>query len=190
MMEAETVDYRRVWHRQDPDATNDAIAMWKREGVLSADTPPERRAEEMVIAIYAGDEIAGCLTADIQVLPRMREKFAFCRSFIAPAWRGKRLTDRLMIDGHDELCRWSKAHPARNSRDARRSMKTGYSATIRSNLRVSVLSATRRRVGNCAYYGSIITSWGRQAKVKTRSYKCRNRSRPSYAREDGRARRD
>lgn len=111
MAEAETVDYRRVWHRQDRSAMNDAIAMWKREGILPADTSPERRAEEMVIAIYAGDEIAGCLTADIQILPRMREKFAFCRSFIAPAWRGKRLTDRLMIDGHEELCRWSKAHP-------------------------------------------------------------------------------
>lgn len=106
-----TFDYRRVWQRHDRRVMDDAIEMWAREGVLPGDVPPERRAEELVIAIYAGDEIAGCLTADIHILPRFHERFAFCRSFVAPAWRGRRLTDRLMIDGHEELGRWSQAHP-------------------------------------------------------------------------------
>ena len=104
------LDYRRVWRRQNCSVMDDAIAMWRREGVLPPDVTPEERAEELVIAIYDGAEIAGCLTADIHVLPRLREKFAFCRSFVAPGWRGRRLTDRLMMDGYDELGRWSLAH--------------------------------------------------------------------------------
>ena len=109
--ELETISYLRVWRRRDRRVAQDAVAMWTRAGVLPRGVSPEARAEELVIAIYDGETMAGCLTADIQVLPRLREKFAFCRSFIAPAWRGRRLTDRLMIDGHDELGRWSKEHP-------------------------------------------------------------------------------
>ena len=109
--ELETISYRRVWRQHDRRVTEDAVAMWKRAGVLPGDVSPEERAEELVIAIYDGETMAGCLTAGIRVLPRLREKFAFCRSFISLAYRGKRLTDRLMIDGHDELGRWSEAHP-------------------------------------------------------------------------------
>ncbi|PKP68426.1 MAG: hypothetical protein CVT83_05440 [Alphaproteobacteria bacterium HGW-Alphaproteobacteria-5] len=108
---SETIDYRRVWRRHGERVMQDAVAMWKSAGVLPGGVSPEARAEELVIAIYDGETMAGCLTADIHVLPRLREKFAFCRSFISPAWRGRRLTDRLMIDGHDELGHWSKAHP-------------------------------------------------------------------------------
>jgi hypothetical protein len=109
--ELETIDYLRVWRRRDERVAQDVVAMWKRAGVLPGDVSPEERAEELVIAIYDGETMAGCLTAGIRVLPRLREKFAFCRSFISPAYRGRRLTDRLMIDGHDELGLWSKAHP-------------------------------------------------------------------------------
>lgn len=105
------LDYRRVWRRADRRVMEDVIAMWGCENILPAGIAPEERAMEIVIAIYDGDEIAGCLTADIHVLPRLRAKFAFCRSFIVPAWRGRRLTDRLMIDGHDELRQWAEAHP-------------------------------------------------------------------------------
>lgn len=109
--ELETIGYFRVWRRHDERVARDAVAMWKRAGVLPGNVNAEERAEELVVAIYDGETMAGCLTANIHVLPRLREKFAFCRSFISPAYRGRRLTDRLMIDGHDELGRWSKAHP-------------------------------------------------------------------------------
>lgn len=110
-MTAPELNYRRVWRREVRHVMEDAVAMWKREGILPGNVNPEDRARELAIAIYDGGEIAGCLTADIHVLPRLRAKFAFCRSFIAPAWRGRRLTDRLMVDGHDELRRWAEAHP-------------------------------------------------------------------------------
>lgn len=105
------IEYRPVWRRDDERVMRDAVEMWQAEGVLPAGVDPAERARELVIAIYDGETLAGCLTADFHPLRELKEKFAFARSFIRPAWRGARLTDRLMIDGHAELGRWAAAHP-------------------------------------------------------------------------------
>ncbi|MAB15128.1 hypothetical protein [Parvibaculum sp.] len=89
----------------------DAMEMWQAEGALPEGVDPAERARELVIAIYDGEMLAGCLTADFHPMRELEEKFAFARSFIRPAWRGARLTDRLMIDGHAELGRWAAANP-------------------------------------------------------------------------------
>ena len=103
--------YRPVWRRDDERVMRDAMEMWQAEGILPEGVDPAARARELVIAIYDGETLAGCLTAEVHPLRELGEKFAFARSFIRPAWRGARLTDRLMIDGHAELGRWAAAHP-------------------------------------------------------------------------------
>lgn len=100
-----------VWRRDNERVMRDAMEMWQAEGALPEGVDPAERARELVIAIYDGETLAGCLTADFHPMRELEEKFAFARSFIRPAWRGARLTDRLMIDGHAELGRWATAHP-------------------------------------------------------------------------------
>ena len=105
------IRYQPVWRRDDERVMRDAAEMWRAEGVLPQGVDPEERARELVIAIYDGDALAGCLTAAIHPFRELGENFAFARSFIRPAWRRARLTDRLMIDGHAELGRWAAEHP-------------------------------------------------------------------------------
>lgn len=105
------IEYLPVWRRDDERVMRDAVEMWQAEGALPVGVDPAERARELVIAIYDGETLAGCLTADFHPLRELGEKFAFARSFIRPAWRGARLTDRLMVDGHAELGRWAALHP-------------------------------------------------------------------------------
>lgn len=105
------IRYLPVWRRDDEGVMRDAVEMWRAEGVLPKGVDPAERAKELVIAIYDGETLAGCLTASIHPFRELGENFAFARSFIRPAWRRARLTDRLMIDGHAELGRWAATHP-------------------------------------------------------------------------------
>lgn len=107
----DNVRYLRVWPCADDRVMSDAAAMWEREGALPDGASSLERGRELVIALYDGAAMIGCLTAELAVLPRLRARFAFCRSFIAPPYRRMRLTDRLMIDGHDALGNWAQAHP-------------------------------------------------------------------------------
>ncbi|PKP71783.1 MAG: hypothetical protein CVT83_02740 [Alphaproteobacteria bacterium HGW-Alphaproteobacteria-5] len=107
----DNVRYLRVWPCADDRVMSDAASMWEREGALPDGASLQERGRELVIALYDGTAMIGCLTAELAVLPRLQARFAFCRSFIAPPYRRMRLTDRLMIDGHDELGNWARGHP-------------------------------------------------------------------------------
>ena len=87
------------------------MAMWQEAGALPQDVDPRDRARELVVVLYDGETLAGCITANIWEFAGLGEKFAFSRSFVRGPYRRARLTDRLAIEAHATLGKWASVHP-------------------------------------------------------------------------------
>jgi len=72
---------------------------------------PEARADELAVAAYAGDELAGVCTVVIRTLAALRARFAMMRTLVAPAYRDRRISRDLCIQAFEALEKWSLDNP-------------------------------------------------------------------------------
>jgi hypothetical protein len=105
------VEFRPAWKRADPRIEQDAIAFWNRLGILPGGVAPEQRAKELVLVAYKGDGIVGLITADVGILPQVREKLAMLRGAVDPDYRRTHVGFAMLLGARKLLEGWSAEHP-------------------------------------------------------------------------------
>lgn len=105
------VDMRIAWRRDDPDIERDAIDFWRRLGNLRADTTPEERAKEVVLAAYHEGRMVGITTAEVGILPQVRCRLAMLRGSVDPAYRRTGIGLAMYPRALDALEEWASANP-------------------------------------------------------------------------------
>lgn len=103
--------YRTAWRRSDQVLRAKAKALWRELGILPPGADPEERADQLCVAAFDGEQLAGVCTAVIDTLPQVRQKIALLRMLVAPAWRDRRISRQLTNAAYDVLERWSLDHP-------------------------------------------------------------------------------
>ena len=104
-------DVRVAWRRDDARIKADAIAMWRRSGLLPDDVSAEQRAEQLVAAAYRGVRLASVATAVIEPIKFLRNRFFVLRSMTAPEFRRSHAQVALALPVAATLEQWALAHP-------------------------------------------------------------------------------
>jgi hypothetical protein len=105
------VEFRTAWRRDDPQIEADAIAFWQRMGILPADATPERRAKELVLAVYANGVIVAVVTGELGLFPQVRARLAMLRGAVDPALRRSYVGFAMMLKAREILEAWSARNP-------------------------------------------------------------------------------
>jgi hypothetical protein len=105
------IEIRAAWRRDDPEIEADAIAFWKRLGLLPPDTSPEVRAKELIAAAYRGGRLIAVSTATIEWFDHLRARFAVLRGATDPEHRRGRAQLALAVPSRELLERWALDHP-------------------------------------------------------------------------------
>lgn len=105
------IDLRPAWRRADPDIERDAIAFWKRLGILPKGVRPEERAAELVAVAYRDDRLVGVATAAVARIDALRGRFAMLRAAVDTEHRRDRIALDLAILARELIEIWSREHP-------------------------------------------------------------------------------
>jgi hypothetical protein len=108
---ATDLDLRPAWRRDDAAIEGDAIAFWRRLGILPANVAPEGRARELVAAAYRDGELIGVTTATLDRIESLRARFALVRAAVDPGHRRTHAAIALLVYTRDLLERWAAEHP-------------------------------------------------------------------------------
>ena len=105
------IEWRTAWLKKDPTIEADAKALWRRLSVLPGGVDPDLRAEELVSAAYAGDQLAAVSTAFVRPLEFLRQRFAMFRCVVAPEFRRHSVARKIAGHSRGVLEQWSYDHP-------------------------------------------------------------------------------
>ncbi|MBI1260337.1 MAG: hypothetical protein GC184_01295 [Rhizobiales bacterium] len=105
------VDIRIAWKKADPDIMADARDLWRRLSVLPETGDVDFRADEIVVAAYVGDRLAGVATAFVRELEFLRHKFFMLRGLVSPDFRQHQLARLMLAHSYGVLKQWSMDHP-------------------------------------------------------------------------------
>ena len=83
------ITFRAAWRRNDPEIVRDAKACWHRLGVMMSpeEFGGERTRSELCGVAYADGKLIAVSSALPYLYPRLRARFAFYRSMVAPEFR-------------------------------------------------------------------------------------------------------
>jgi hypothetical protein len=105
---ASAVDVRPAWRLADPQMESDAIAFWRRLGLLRGEVTPEARAKELCTIFYVEGRVAAVSTATLDEMPFIRARLAMLRVAVDPDYRRLHLAVKAMQAGRDFFERWSQ----------------------------------------------------------------------------------
>lgn len=88
------ITFRTAWVKSDPELMRDAKLFWFNIGVLSADQI-EGRARELCALAYADGQVAAVSTVHVLDFPRLRSRFFYYRTTVAPDLRRQRVAHPL-----------------------------------------------------------------------------------------------
>jgi hypothetical protein len=108
---ADDIDLRPAWRRHDEAIERDAVAFWRRLGILPSGVAPEDRAKELVAAAYRDGALIGVSTATLNRIESLRGRFAVIRAATDPAHRRTHVAIALAVASRELLERWAEAHP-------------------------------------------------------------------------------
>jgi hypothetical protein len=106
--DASAVEVRPAWGLNDPKLESDAIAFWRRHGLLTDDVSPEARAKELCNVFYVGGTVAALSTATLDEMPSLKARLAMLRVAVDPDFRRRELAVKAMQAGIDLFERWSR----------------------------------------------------------------------------------
>jgi hypothetical protein len=106
-----SVVVRDAWRRDDPDLERDAIAFWRRLGILPPGTTPEARAKELCCLIYLDGEVGAVGTATLELVRMVRARMGMVRVAVGATQREQGLAIRIVNESKAVLERWSIEHP-------------------------------------------------------------------------------
>lgn len=104
-------DIRPAWRRGDAAIEADAIAFWRRLGILPPYVPPEERARELVAAAYKDGRVVAVSTASLVRLEQVRARLAMLRGAVDPDHRRSHLGFALLLFTRELIERWSMDNP-------------------------------------------------------------------------------
>lgn len=104
------IDFRFVWNRNDAGAERDARSFWWALDALAPDEI-EERAKQLCSVAYEGGNLVAVSTVHLQDFPRLRSRFFYYRTTVAPGVRRQRLASRLCVYSRDHLNTWANEHP-------------------------------------------------------------------------------
>ena len=104
-------DVRPAWRRDDPQIEADAVAFWKRIGILPPGVSPEARAKELIAVAYCDGKVVAVATAVIEWNETLRARFAVIRGATEPAYRRSHAQLALAVPSRRALEAWALAHP-------------------------------------------------------------------------------
>jgi hypothetical protein len=107
----EGLEVRVAWRRDDPEIEADAIAFWRRIGVLPKSVDPATRAKELIAAAYKDGALIAVATAAIELVDFLGVRMAVLRGATDPAHRRARAQLALAVPSHDALRDWALANP-------------------------------------------------------------------------------
>ena len=110
-MEPGRFEIRAAWRRNDPNIEADAIAFWKRLGILPTEVRPEDRARELIAAAYHEGKLVAVSTATIDWVERLRARMAIIRGATDPDYRRSHAQLALAGPSREALRQWAVAHP-------------------------------------------------------------------------------
>jgi hypothetical protein len=105
------ITFRTAWRRDDAALIRDAKQFWRGLGLAMSEEEAGERARELCAVAYEGNKLVAVSTAMPYIYPRLRSRFAFYRSMVAPEFRRQNLASRLCVYSRDVLANWSFAHP-------------------------------------------------------------------------------
>ena len=106
--------YNNVWKQITPELSTELAAFWKSENALPANENAEIRAQQAVVVMR--DEqgtIAAVSTAILKVVPRLRQKLYYYRTFCAVPHRGNHTVQAMAQEAKKALHEYNqKQSPA------------------------------------------------------------------------------
>jgi GNAT superfamily N-acetyltransferase len=103
--------FRTAWRRDAAALIRDAKQFWLGLGLAMSEEEADERARELCGVAYEGDKLIAVSTVMPYFYPRLRSRFAFYRSMVAPEFRRQNLASRLCVYSRDLLAGWSIEHP-------------------------------------------------------------------------------
>lgn len=100
-----------AWKKGVSKYEQDAIELWYRLKVMPPDQTAEARAKELTAVAYADDRLVGITTASIDVLPKLRAKFAMNRVLVDPEFQSQGALGPLMQQAFRDVESWAVANP-------------------------------------------------------------------------------
>jgi hypothetical protein len=86
-----------VWHKLNSVLEEELVDFWLEEKVFASDVPARDRTREVVcIARGADGRIAGVCSAVTKIVPRLRERLYYYRSYVRPADRRSEVAINLL----------------------------------------------------------------------------------------------
>jgi hypothetical protein len=108
---ATDVELRPAWQRGDGAIEGDAIAFWRRLGILPPGVAPEERADQLVAAAYRRGELVGVTTAVPDRIESLRAQFFMLRAAVDPGHRRTHAAIALIVYSRDLLEKWAADNP-------------------------------------------------------------------------------
>lgn len=71
----------------------------------------DERAKQLCAVAYEGGSLVAVSTVHFFDFPRLRSRFFYYRTTVAPGQRRQRLASRLCVYSRDQLAQWSREHP-------------------------------------------------------------------------------
>ncbi len=111
MSETDEFDFRPAWRRADPKIENDAREFWRAMRLIGP-AQIEQRIPELIAAAYVDGRLVAVSTAEFNMLPQLRARFAMYRCLVSPEYRRHHLSYRISAYSREVLEEWSLANPA------------------------------------------------------------------------------
>ncbi|HYG25963.1 MAG TPA: hypothetical protein VD906_03575 [Caulobacteraceae bacterium] len=105
------VKFVTAWRRNNPQHAEDVKAYWERTQLVQDPAKRERWTHQLCTLVYADGRVIADSTAELIMLPGLRQRFAMCRSSVDPEFRRKGLGAEITGYYRIILEAWAMEHP-------------------------------------------------------------------------------
>ncbi|HYG25947.1 MAG TPA: hypothetical protein VD906_03490 [Caulobacteraceae bacterium] len=101
---------KTAWRRNDERQIEDAKAFWTGGNELAAHLH-DQRAQQLGVLAYSGDRVVAAVTAELEMLPGLRARFAVFQVIVDPEFRRNAVARRIVGYFLSVLEAWSAENP-------------------------------------------------------------------------------
>ncbi|MDE2462890.1 MAG: hypothetical protein KGO02_04130 [Alphaproteobacteria bacterium] len=105
------IAFRTAWQRKDATLARDARVFWQGLGGVVTAQEMDERIPQLCAVAYDGPGVVAVSTTFFYDLPRLRGRFAYYRTTVAPSHRQQNMASRLCSYSRAALQGWAQEHP-------------------------------------------------------------------------------
>ncbi|MDO8421585.1 MAG: hypothetical protein Q7S99_05435 [Parvibaculum sp.] len=109
-----SIEYVNAWRKDDPRLEADARVIWSEPGILPDLAEIEIRVKQLAVVAYSDGQLAALTTLNVRPFEHVRQKFAFIRGFVTPAFRMNAVGREIMVETHKMIENWALNNPDEN----------------------------------------------------------------------------